>query len=62
MSKRTVHLWPVPGYFLLGVPAVECEVEPARAAELVETGAFTDQPPPAADNPEPAPAGDDTEG
>jgi hypothetical protein len=57
VTKR-IRLWPVPGRFLLGVPAVECEVDPERAAELVATGAFTDQPPAAAE-PMPADAGPD---
>jgi hypothetical protein len=58
----TVHLWPVPGRFLMGVPTVECDVDPLTAAHYVKTGAFTDEPPPEADaQPEPAGAGPDKE-
>lgn len=40
MKARTVY--PVPGYFLQDVPAVEHECDDPRC---VESGAFTDKPP-----------------
>jgi hypothetical protein len=47
MSKRKVY--PVPGCFLLGVPAVPMVREDHAA--LVESGAFSYEPPPQADEP-----------
>lgn len=44
MAKRvTVH--PVEGRWLPGVPAAEADVDPEEAARLVESGAFTTEPP-----------------
>lgn len=40
-AKKTVHLWPVEGRSLPGVPAVECDVAEAVATVLEATGAFT---------------------
>lgn len=52
MSK-TVRIYPVPGHFLLGVPAVVQDVDPKTAALLVEHGAFSYDPSP--DEPAPPP-------
>lgn len=49
MTKRaTVHLYPTGDYHIPGVPAVECDVTPERAAELLayRPPAFTTDPPP----------------
>ena len=45
---RTVHLWPLPGAFIPGEPAVERDETPERAAELLgwSPPAFTTDPPP----------------
>ena len=57
---KTVHLYPVLGAFIPGVPAVECDVSPERAAELLAwyPPAFTTDPPdaPAEPTPPDAPA------
>lgn len=48
MSKRksmTVHVYPVPGCWLPGVPAAEQDVSEEEAEALVATGAFTLEPP-----------------
>lgn len=47
MAKKSepVRVYPVPGYFILGVPDVEQELPADEAAALVETGAFTFDPP-----------------
>ncbi len=37
----TVHIYPVPGNWLPGVPAAEADVDEEEAARLVATGAFT---------------------
>ena len=44
--SNTVTIWPVPGRFLPGVPAVKQEVSPAAAKRLVESLAFTTKQPP----------------
>lgn len=41
----TVRVFPVPGHWLPGVPAVEQDVKEEEAAELVATGAFSLEPP-----------------
>lgn len=61
MAKReTVHLRPTVIAFIPGVPAVECDVSPERAAELLAwfPPAFTTDPPdaPAEPTPPDAPA------
>lgn len=48
MSKRNamdVHVYPVPGHWLPGVPAAEQDVSEEEAAALVASGAFTLEPP-----------------
>lgn len=46
MSKpKTVHLWPVEGRSLPGVPAAEIDVDADAAAVLEATGAFTREKP-----------------
>lgn len=52
---KLVHLYPDPLAYLEGVPAVECDVDAERAAELEATGAFHRQPPAPAVTPD-APA------
>lgn len=49
MPKKAepVRIWPVPGRFILGVPAIEQELPADEAAALVETGAFAYEPEPA---------------
>ncbi len=61
MPKReTVHLYPTGYAWIPGVPAVECDVTPERAAELLAwyPPAFTIDPPdaPAEPTPPDAPA------
>ena len=41
----TVHVYPVPGHWLPGVPAVEQDVKEEEAATLVASGAFSLEPP-----------------
>lgn len=50
-EKKLIHLWPVEGRSLPGVPAAETDVDRETAAEMVASGAFTDK----------QPAGPDTE-
>ena len=46
MRKRmSVHVYPVPGHWLPGVPAVEQDVKEEEAATLVASGAFNLEPP-----------------
>jgi hypothetical protein len=46
MTKpKTIHLWPVEGRSLPGVPAAEVDTDTETAAALVATGAFTTEPP-----------------
>jgi len=46
MSKaKTIHLWPVEGRSLPGVPVAEIDADEASAAVLEATGAFTRQQP-----------------
>ena len=53
----SVHVYPVPGHWLPGVPAIEQDVkDEEEAAALVATGAFTLEPP--AEEPD-APAEDE---
>lgn len=40
-SEMTVHVYPVPGCWLPGVPAIEQDVSKKEAEELVATGAFS---------------------
>lgn len=55
MASKTVY--PVPGTYLMGVPAVPIVVDDETAARLVRTGAFTtDEPADAGDSID-APAG-----
>ena len=42
----STHVYPVPGCWLPGVPAIEQDVSKKEAEELVATGAFTLEPPP----------------
>lgn len=49
-SEKTVRLYPVPGQFVVGIPAVIQDVDPATAKELLAWGgkhnpAFTTTPP-----------------
>lgn len=53
-KQMDVHVYPVPGRWLPGVPAVEQDVQEDEAAALVATGAFTLDPPE-----EPAPPADE---
>ena len=41
----SVHIYPVPGAWLPGVPTVEQDVTAKEAKELVATGAFSLDPP-----------------
>ena len=41
----TITVYPVPGRFINGYPAVAHEVDVATAELLVATGAFTESPP-----------------
>lgn len=41
----SVHVYPVPGCWLPGVPAIEQDVSAKEAKELVATGAFSLDPP-----------------
>lgn len=40
-----MQLFPVPGHYLMGVPAVPLEVDDEVAERLLRTGAFTDEAP-----------------
>jgi len=44
-------VYPIPGRFVPGVPAVEQRVSDELAAALITHGAFTDDPPPAGAEP-----------
>ena len=35
MATKLVHLFPTRDHYIPGVPAVECDVSPERAAELL---------------------------
>ena len=48
-----VLVYPVPGRFLLGVPAAPQSVPKADAERLVASGAFTEDPPPSPADAEP---------
>lgn len=48
-------VYPVDGAYLNDVPAMEQEVSNERAAELIASGAFTDQPPPKSAQPDQTP-------
>jgi len=50
----SVRIYPVPGNWLPGVPATEQDVSKKEAEELVATGAFTLDPPPAEEPDAPA--------
>ena len=59
---KLVHLFPATGWYVPGVPAVECDVTPARAAELLayHPPAFTTTTPPPDEPAQPdAPAPDE---
>lgn len=45
MKAKEVHVYPVPGNWLPGVPAAEQDVTEEEAAALVATGAFSLDPP-----------------
>jgi len=44
-QAMTVHVYPVPGHWLPGVPAIEQDVKEEEAATLVASGAFSLEPP-----------------
>lgn len=46
---KVVHIWPVPGAWLPGIPAAEQDVPEKEAARLVATGAFSLEPPESGD-------------
>jgi hypothetical protein len=48
-ADRGITVYPVPGFYVLGVPAVPTTTTPEEAESLVSTGAFTYEPPPAAE-------------
>ena len=55
-AAEAVTLYPVPGAWLPGVPAVAQRRDPETAAALIASGAFTGTPPTPEDRPSAAPA------
>lgn len=66
-TAKPVTVYPVAGFYITGVPAVETTTDAATAEALVTTGAFSyaapppEPPPAAADNPGDAQATPDSE-